>query len=67
MKKEVTKVWPEVVRDADFKKLLGFSPSTGRRLAAKGEFPKRYKFTDGISGWKGQDCAGWASQRGEVV
>ena len=54
------------VRQKLLNELLPFSPATLWRKVAAGDFPKPYKISDRITGWRVEDVRKWFIERGLV-
>ena len=52
-----------VLRKADVRRLVGLSDRTIDRLEARGEFPRRFRLTAQLVGWRSGDVEEWIEQR----
>ncbi len=55
---------PLLVREKRLKAVVGLSPSTVRRLLARGEFPQPIAITPSIKGWRLADPMDWIEALG---
>ena len=55
------------IRENEVINITGLSRATRLRLEQRGEFPKRYKISDGINAYKESELMEWIDSRpGEV-
>ena len=51
------------LRETEILKMTGISRTTRWRLENRGEFPKRYKISDGITAYKESEILEWIESR----
>ena len=56
-----------IIRRSQLKEKVGISPSSVDRLEAAGNFPRRRKWSTGITGWLTSEIQQWAEQNGKVM
>jgi predicted DNA-binding transcriptional regulator AlpA len=56
-----------IVRRTELKAVVGISPSSVDRLIAAGRFPRKRRWSAGITGWLSNELSDWVEQNGEVV
>ena len=50
---------PLIIRRNNLKAVVGISPTTVDRLEAKGKFPARKHFSEGVVGWHSPEVIAW--------
>jgi predicted DNA-binding transcriptional regulator AlpA len=56
-----------IVRRNELRAVVGISPSSVDRLVAAGRFPKKRRWSEGITGWLASELEQWVEQNGKVV
>ena len=54
---------PRVLRKADALARIGVSSTTLWRLERSGRFPRSFRLSPGLVGWREQDVTGWIEKR----
>jgi predicted DNA-binding transcriptional regulator AlpA len=57
----------KIIRRNQLKEAVGISPSSVDRLLAAGNFPKKRRWSEGITGWVSTELSDWVEQNGVVV
>ena len=56
----------KLLKEKEVCDLIGFSPSTLRRMVGRGDFPKPYKFGERIVRWNNWEIHTWLEQLAET-
>jgi len=56
-----------IIRRPKLKEVVGLSPSTIDRMEKEGKFPKRRRYSVGVTGWDGREVEEWAKTAGKVM
>jgi predicted DNA-binding transcriptional regulator AlpA len=59
--------YPFIVRRNQLKEVTGISASSCDRLEAAGKFPKKRRWSQGITGHLGSELQKWAEDQGKVI
>jgi prophage regulatory protein len=57
----------KIIRRTDLKAVVGISPSSVDRLIQAGSFPRKRRWSQGITGWKLSEIEEWIESNGEVI
>lgn len=57
----------KIIRRNQLKEVVGISPSSVDRLILAGSFPKKRRWSQGITGWLSTEVEKWVEENGKVI